>query len=350
MFFFGKRFQWLENSIQKALQNSLVIKEQEFKKRKWVLFSDIHKGNKSRVDDFRNNELIFFYALGYYLKKGFSLVLNGDIEEGWSFGYKKIFHSYARTIYQLEREFNQKGDNYYIRIAGNHDRQLKLTKNKSLLEKLVGSFQFYEALLLGDNIIVLHGHQGEQLSEAFYFWSAFTNRFLWKPMQYISGINIEGWARNHFKQNSRDRLLFSWALKNRKILIAGHTHRAIFNSQTELEKLLKIENAILQEPPESIQRLMLSEIQRRIRRLKQKSAKPLFLDLPCYFNIGSGVYRNGLTAIEIEDGEIKLIKWEYSDGVVEEQFVGAEFARYLKIVRKVLERDRIELLLLQNDL
>ncbi len=38
----------------------------------------------------------------------------------------------------------------------------------------------------------------------------------------------------------------------------------------------------------------------------EKSGKPL----PCYFNTGCGVFKDGLTAIEIADDKIRLVKWE----------------------------------------
>ena len=31
--------------------------------------------------------------------------------------------------------------------------------------------------------------------------------------------------------------------------------------------------------------------------------------LPCYFNTGCGLYMDGITAIEIEEDVIKLVKW-----------------------------------------
>ena len=30
---------------------------------------------------------------------------------------------------------------------------------------------------------------------------------------------------------------------------------------------------------------------------------------PCYFNCGCGLYRDGITALEIENDQIRLVKW-----------------------------------------
>ncbi|GAH53428.1 unnamed protein product, partial [marine sediment metagenome] len=37
--------------------------------------------------------------------------------------------------------------------------------------------------------------------------------------------------------------------------------------------------------------------------------------LPCYFNTGCGLYRKGLTNIEIEGDKIRLIKWHKANSL-----------------------------------
>jgi hypothetical protein len=32
--------------------------------------------------------------------------------------------------------------------------------------------------------------------------------------------------------------------------------------------------------------------------------------LPCYFNSGCGLYTDGMTALEIDDDNIRLVKWD----------------------------------------
>ena len=58
---------------------------------KIVVFSDRHMGNGSRTDDFRRNSELFSTVLGtYHISRGFSLVLNGDIEELHRFRLRTI--------------------------------------------------------------------------------------------------------------------------------------------------------------------------------------------------------------------------------------------------------------------
>lgn len=47
---------------------------------KFVIFSDIHLGNRGRKDDFLHNSELFIRVLKeHYLEKGYKLILNGDI-------------------------------------------------------------------------------------------------------------------------------------------------------------------------------------------------------------------------------------------------------------------------------
>ena len=53
--------------------------------------SDLHLGDGGPRDDFRPNaELVHDVLRDYYLEAGYSLVLNGDIEELQRFSYAKI--------------------------------------------------------------------------------------------------------------------------------------------------------------------------------------------------------------------------------------------------------------------
>ena len=45
---------------------------------------------------------------------------------------------------------------------------------------------------------------------------------------------------------------------------------------------------------------------RKYNRITAKGKEPL----PCYFNTGCGLFKNGITNIEIEGDIIRLIKWE----------------------------------------
>jgi hypothetical protein len=104
------------------------------------------------------------------------------------------------------------------------------------------------------------------------------------------------------------------------MLICGHSHRAIFASLSYADRLDK-------EMKEKQQEILDCRDNKKLIRQKLKELKKLqdkLLDeemknrktamternpLPCYFNTGCGVFTDGMTAIEIQDGIIRLVKW-----------------------------------------
>jgi metallophosphoesterase superfamily enzyme len=58
---------------------------------RYVVFSDLHMGNGSRLDDFRINAELFVSVLRqFYRDRGYHLVLNGDVEELQRFSMREI--------------------------------------------------------------------------------------------------------------------------------------------------------------------------------------------------------------------------------------------------------------------
>ncbi|MEQ8808799.1 MAG: hypothetical protein RIE59_07000, partial [Imperialibacter sp.] len=92
------------------------------KKSKIVIFSDLHMGDGSTKDDFLPNSSLFIQSVkDYYIPKGFSMVLNGDIEELQRFSLKKIAKQWAE-VYQLFDQINKKS--LLVKTIGNHDLTL----------------------------------------------------------------------------------------------------------------------------------------------------------------------------------------------------------------------------------
>ena len=56
--------------------------------------------------------------------------------------------------------------------------------------------------------------------------------------------------------------------------------------------------------------------------------------LPCYFNTGCGLYSNGITAIEIDDDNIRLVKW-HRDETKYPRFVEYKKGNLSKFVSKI---------------
>ena len=85
--------------------------------RKYVLFSDQHKGAGDGADEFRKCKGAYETALQHYRTSGFTLILLGDVEELWEQGFKAVRKEYD-AILQLEGSFTA---GRYLRVWGNHD-------------------------------------------------------------------------------------------------------------------------------------------------------------------------------------------------------------------------------------
>ena len=50
---------------------------------KFILFSDVHRGDNSLADDFANNRNAYFHALKHYYQNNFTYCELGDGDELW---------------------------------------------------------------------------------------------------------------------------------------------------------------------------------------------------------------------------------------------------------------------------
>jgi len=242
---------------------------------RYIILSDAHKGDGHRQgDDFRHNEALYCAVLRHYLNEDYRLVLNGDNEEGWKSPLSAIMERYESTAFAVEREFARLGPSHYIRIYGNHDSDLSDPRvvDRHLKPVLGESVRVHAGMLLGNRILIAHGHQGDIDSDRRAWLSRRVVRYLWRPLQRVLHLRINHAAKHYDFHRRRDHFLHSWAQSNRMLLIAGHTHRPLFH------------------PPD------------------EHTANPIIT--PHYVNDGCCVHTDGLTGIEIDRGEMRLIRWQ----------------------------------------
>ena len=57
---------------------------------------------------------------------------------------------------------------------------------------------------------------------------------------------------------------------------------------------------------------------------------------PCYFNTGCALYTDGITAIEMADDDIRLVKWhrKVKDGKEREEFDQGKLSEFIEKVTK----------------
>ena len=290
---------------------------------KYALFSDLHLGDGGNSDLFRDNEETMRFALEYYKENGYSIILMGDIEELWQFNLIEIYEKYNKSIYDFLRSFQP---NKVHRIFGNHDCDWKRPPTDPILCNKEIQHGAPEGIKLGKDIFLVHGHQGDKKCDRKTWESRYWAR---KGEPYVPIGKIFGYSNCSATLSqvpgNREKLYYNWAREQGVFLICGHTHNAIFASNSYYwwlkEQIKKKEKELIKCSKDRINKLYKeikklkadldheNKMLRNYNRLDRKGTP-----LPCYFNTGCGHFNDGITNIEIEGDKIRLIKWykEYS--------------------------------------
>ncbi|MBN1838021.1 MAG: metallophosphoesterase, partial [Spirochaetales bacterium] len=284
-----------------------------------VVFSDLHMGDGGRGDDFRNNAGFFSFLLRHhYLPRGYTLVLNGDIEELHKYSYRRILERWE-DLYRLFGEFAARGRLY--KTVGNHDDFPFRTM--ALAGALRARVPFtYPALRLQygeDSILVFHGHQASLLLRHLNRFLALGLRYVLQPLG-IRNVSISEDRQIRFQT---ERRVCAFSAKHKLISLIGHTHRPLFESLSKVDSLrYRIERLCRRYPTLPIPERVLLEA--KIRRYKQEidvhvarsrrqatrgSLYNSRLLVPCVFNSGCAIGKRGITGVEISEGRIALVHW-----------------------------------------
>ena len=246
---------------------------------KFIIFSDVHRGDNSFADDFANNRNVYFHALSHYFDAGFTYLELGDGDELWEvMDFDTIFEAH-RQVFQLLKKYYR--ENRYHRVLGNHDMVMR---SKRFVEKHLHSYldkitdqevPLFPGIQLPEGIVLLHrdnkqelflthGHQAEWMNYHGWKVNRFLVQVLWRPLQIFGIGDPTSPARNYRELKRVEKRCKRWILNNRNLItIMGHTHRPRFPEPGEI---------------------------------------PLFND-------GSCVHPRSITGLEIESGKISLIKW-----------------------------------------
>ncbi len=245
---------------------------------KYVFISDCHRGNGGASDEFNKNQNTFIFALEIYLNSGFVLVEAGDGDELWEYPRVRPIKNAHSDVFELMKKFHKK--NRLIILYGNHNIYLK---NQAFVEKnyfdyfddhsggvndLLTGIKPVESLLLkhsetGQEILTVHGHQGDFTNDQSWMFSMFSLKYFWRYIHAFGFRNPASPAANVNRRHKIEKRFSKWIEKNEKMIICGHTHRFKFPKENELP----------------------------------------------YFNTGSCIYPTSITAIEISDGNIQLVRW-----------------------------------------
>ncbi len=274
---------------------------------KVLIFSDLHMGDGGGSDDFKRNSGLYLRILENFYHLGYHLVLLGDIEELWEDDLVEVLLTYPE-IFHWHRKFFQEGRLH--RVVGNHDifteerRFLKRTADKL---KKIGKEELIPLLpplslpslkleFPEGEIFLFHGHQLDFLSNSLWKLSRFFVRYLWKPLQILLKVTTSSPARVWKKRLALEKKYYQWAEKRKKVIVCGHTHRAMFASRSGKEE--------------------------------GHGGRAVPMPLPIYFNSGCGIYTDGrITAVEILPGTIKLLAFYLEGNSLRVEVLGREKLR-----------------------
>jgi predicted phosphodiesterase len=169
-----------------------------------------------------------------------------------------------------EGKFSDESINHYrneIQLLLNNNIKPLVTLHQSYIP-LFENIDLHEGLILNykdtdGQIFLVHGHQVDYFNDNLWGLSRFLVKYFWKPLESLGIKDPTSTSTNYEKKAKIEKKLIEWTKRENHMLIAGHTHRSVFPE--------------VNEPP--------------------------------YFNDGCCVYPSWITAIEITNGKIILVKW-----------------------------------------
>lgn len=176
-------------------------------------------------------------------------------------------------------------------ILGNHDVQ---GNRRDRVEK--DGIVAREGLILrhartGQRVFVVHGHQADLMSDQFNIMGRFLVRYIWKYFKFLGFGKATGRAQDI-----------------QKLLALGP--KGILGWLRSQET--KIEQRLIERSNGTVEQRIIEWLQSHWHvTICGHTHRPMCAGYgaPPYFNAGSCVYPGYLTGLEIQDGEIMLVKW-----------------------------------------
>lgn len=248
---------------------------------RYVLISDCHRGTGTSYDNFLKNQNLYFAALQFYYRMGFTYIELGDGDELWeNRSMEQIIETHSNVFWLLSL-FREQGRLYML--YGNHDmvkKNIRYAKrtcsayhcsyDTSAREKqpLFPDMTFHSGIILENNtspvnnVYLTHGHQSDLFNSVLWRFTRFLVRYLWKPLERFGVLDPTSAAKNYTRKHKAEQRLHHWAEKENHILITGHTHRPALSEQDKY-----------------------------------------------FYNSGSCVHPRCITCLELEGKRIRLVKW-----------------------------------------
>jgi hypothetical protein len=225
-----------------------------------ALFSDLHIGDGSGHDDFkRNAHILESAARDYYYRKGYRLVLNGDIEEALRFRLPRIYRQYP-SLYTLFDRYRD--DGRLIKLPGNHDERQDLDDRYPLHDAI--RFEYQEDPR--HTVFVYHG----DLADTWNYRSRAPTRWILRHLANLTPIrNFYRDYRSIFRLETEENI-YMFSVVQQIASIIGHTHRPLFETLSKADYLKCKINALVAE-----YRTAKSERREQVRRQLDRLGKVL---------------------------------------------------------------------------
>ncbi len=265
---------WAFRRLDAALANAVRLPFNSHSR--FVLFSDLHRGDGGPTDRFQPNKSLFLQALRHYYENGYTYIEVGDGDELWLHDDLQPIVRAHRDVFEWLHRFKEDGRLHIL--YGNHD-----IKGPEDCPPHKDGIPTHEALVLqhanGQRLFICHGHQADLTNARLYALTRFLNKSLWRwlRLQSVGLIDADMRVENHILNHIRhffkvwthqqprhiENRLKEWAVKNQQPIICGHTHRM---------------------------------------------ALPGTGGVP-YFNTGSCLTANRLSGLELIQGQLKPVHW-----------------------------------------
>ncbi|MBN1646487.1 MAG: metallophosphoesterase [Spirochaetales bacterium] len=283
------------------------------RKSRLIIFSDLHLGNgKRRKDDFLHNSVMFFNVLEeYYYRNGYTLILNGDIEDLQKFNSHAIKKAWSAFYRMAEKFHNEKR---LIKIMGNHEQGLSALPDSPINNDVP------DACILRfrkESIFIFHGHQAIEMFNKHQRIISLFLRFLVAPL----GIRNRTASHDSKRKYEVERMAYGYSSEKKIVSILGHTHRPLFESFSKYDALrFSMERHLRDFPGKNKKeqkkvREEIRQLKKELESLTEKEKDPRqsfyheYLIYPCLFNSGCVIGKRGMTGIEIEGNTISLVHW-----------------------------------------
>jgi UDP-2,3-diacylglucosamine pyrophosphatase LpxH len=278
-----------------------------------VIFSDFHAGDGSSRDDFLANSDLTMEVLEEYYRRGFRLVLNGDVEELQKFPMKKIRQRWVELYSILERFASE---DRLVRLVGNHDLQLLTEQGVEVPVQRALRWEVGDPTA-PDSIFIFHGHQASRRYELY------NDHVGWLLRNVVGKLPIKNFSVSHdnHKKKVLEERVYTFSRRRRIMSVIGHTHRPLFESLSKTDSVkYNIERLCRQYATAGVSER--EAIHGEIHDLKKYLARTvpnrrndfgsIYHDsfvVPCMFNSGCVLGKRGITCIELSGTEIGLSYW-----------------------------------------